>query len=391
MDATADPPSREKIDAIIARDSQPVIRNLQITQCYHELSQAIAAQVGVDNLNWCSFASWASKTAGRFIRNDEILPIFRDAFKDVQRLAEKVGRINEALSAIDPGAGLSLPTILDAMEAPVSDVSRYITAGNLAVFAELGPLFSLMCTRLADAAAYDGAALTRLIDDLNLKPGLPEQGGQSLLSSAVSHFYEAKFTVDPSRKAELMLLANAQTGLHEQVRLQPSIAGSLNLPFEAVLRSLYDRHHDAKFSGTVRNRLSSVVRFLLRPLFRAVEDELNQAWRECATRLFMTLRLPNGELHLGRDLRPVAGQPLFPAALQHIELDELRGLLAAYHADGSSADGSAAEDWADIPERMHFILTLFRSRQQCLLLFEQPFGDAQRAAIAIGRLPEGPL
>jgi hypothetical protein len=105
----------------------------------------------------------------------------------------------------------------------------------------------------------------------------------------------------------------------------------------------------------------------------------------------MTLRLPDGDLHLGKDLPPVVGQPLFPAALQHIELDALRGLLSTYHADGSSADGSAAVDWAEIPERMHFILTLFRSRQQYLLLFEQPFTEAQRAAIAIGRLPEGPL
>ena len=391
MDATAHPPSQQEIAAIIARDTQPVIRNLQITQCYHDLAQAIAAQVGVENLNWCSFATWASKTAGRFIRNDEILALFRDAFKDVQRLAEKVDRINAALSAIDPGAGLSLATILDAAQAPVSDASRYITAGNLAVFAELGPLFSLMCARLTEATAYDGAALGRLIDELHLKPGLPDQGGQSLLRAAVSHLYQAKFTIDPRRRAELMLLANAQTGLHEQVRLQPSIAGALNLPFASALRALYERHHDVKFSGTVRNRLSSEVGVLLRPLFRSVEDDLGQIWRACATRLFMTLRLPNGEIHLGRDLRPVAGQPLYPADLQHIELDELRGLLAAYHADGSSADGSAAEDWADIPERMHFILTLFRSRQQYLLLFAEPFSEAQRATITSGCLPDGPL
>jgi hypothetical protein len=40
---------------------------------------------------------------------------------------------------------------------------------------------------------------------------------------------------------------------------------------------------------------------------------------------------------------------------------------------------------------MHFILTLFRARQQDERLFEQPFTDAQRSDIAAGRMPAGAL
>ena len=72
-------------------------------------------------------------------------------------------------------------------------------------------------------------------------------------------------------------------------------------------------------------------------------------------------------------------------------MNELRDMLATYHADGSNAEDSGAVDWADIPERMRFILTLFRARQQDFRLFEQPFSEAQRRDIAAGRMPQGAL
>jgi len=107
--------------------------------------------------------------------------------------------------------------------------------------------------------------------------------------------------------------------------------------------------------------------------------------------LLMQLRLPGGDIELGSDLQPFPGQPLFPPALQTIEMNDLRKLLAAYRADGSTARGSGAEDWADVLERMHFILTLFRSRQQDRRLFSQPFTAEQRTALSRGELPNAPL
>jgi hypothetical protein len=381
----------QEIEAIIALDGAPVIRNLKITQCYYDLSRAIAGRIGAENVNWCTFATWASKTAGRFIRTDEILPIFRGALKDLRRVASRVERINKALSPMDPSAGLSLSAILEAAEQPVRNVSGHITEGNLAVFSELGPLFSTMCSRFSEHPVHDPATLARLLEELDLKPGLPEDGGQSLLRSAVTHFYAARFERVPERKAELILLANAETGAHEQIRLQPSIAGSLNLPFGKEVRAHYERHHRARYSGELLDRLRFIIGVVLRPVFNELDQELNKIWRRVAAALFMELTLPTGSIHLGKDLRPLPGQPLFVPALQTIEHDDLRKLLAVYGADGDTAHGSGATDWADIPERMHFILTLFRSRQQDERLFGQPFSAEQRTAVAGGQLPSGPL
>lgn len=383
-------PSRLEVAKIIALDAPPPLRNLRITQCYHDLSQSIASLIGGVNANWCTFASWASKTAGRFVRG-ELVAIFRDALQSDPRLAEKLDRINKVLRLIESSAELDQLAIFEVLKAPLLEVSRYITAGNLAVFAELGPLFSVMSTRFAQDTTYDSNSLARLLDELDLKTGLPEEGGQSLLRGAVGHFYQARFTSEPDRKAELILLANAQTGLHEQVRLQAAIAGSLQLPSDAALRALIDEVFSPAAIEGARLRLRDLLENSVKPLFAEVDRELNRIWRQCATRIFMTLRLPEGEIHLGRDLQNSPGRQLFPSALQSVEMNELRDMLAIYHADGSSADESGAVDWAHIPERMHFILTLFRARQQDSRLFEQPFSEAQRCDIAASRMPQGAL
>ncbi|MGH7854596.1 MAG: hypothetical protein ACREP3_14215, partial [Candidatus Binatia bacterium] len=172
MNSSSGLPSRLEVDRIIALDTQPALRNVHITQCYHDLSQSIALVIGAANANWCTFASWASKTAGRFVRG-EVVAIFRDALQSDRRLAAKLDRVNKAIRRIEASAGLSQPAIFEVLKAPVLEVSRYITAGNLAVFTELGPLFSVMCARFAQDATYDKSSLARLLNDLDLKTGSP--------------------------------------------------------------------------------------------------------------------------------------------------------------------------------------------------------------------------
>lgn len=129
--------------------------------------------------------------------------------------------------------------MIEALKAPIAEVSRHITAGNLAVFAELAPVFSLMCVRLGEPRNSDAGVVAGFIKELQLTTGPPEQGGQGLLRNALLRFYQARFTSDSDRKAELMLLGNAETALHEQLRLQPAIVGSLELPANAVRRMLF--------------------------------------------------------------------------------------------------------------------------------------------------------
>ena len=65
--------SPAEVERIVALESEPVLRNLLITQTYADLSNELAEMLGRENLNWCTFATWASKTAGRFNGSDEIL------------------------------------------------------------------------------------------------------------------------------------------------------------------------------------------------------------------------------------------------------------------------------------------------------------------------------
>jgi hypothetical protein len=64
-------PTVDEIDRI-ARLGDPILRNLQITQCYSEISQALAGLTGF-SANWCTFATWASKQAGETIREEDLL------------------------------------------------------------------------------------------------------------------------------------------------------------------------------------------------------------------------------------------------------------------------------------------------------------------------------
>jgi len=64
-------PSVEEISAIAEQDD-PAIRNLWITWSYYRLNLAMEAVIGHRDLSWCGFATWASKTAGIFIRQDSL-------------------------------------------------------------------------------------------------------------------------------------------------------------------------------------------------------------------------------------------------------------------------------------------------------------------------------
>src|SRR5215510_16024149 len=70
------PPTLSEVDQIIAM-VDPVIRNLRITQSYHELAMVMTARTGLC-ANWCTFATWASKQAGQTIRKEDFARVLVD-------------------------------------------------------------------------------------------------------------------------------------------------------------------------------------------------------------------------------------------------------------------------------------------------------------------------
>ena len=63
-------PRVEDVDWIGAMDD-PVIRNLEITECYADLSRAMHDRTA-GAADWCTFATWASRQAGRTIRGEDL-------------------------------------------------------------------------------------------------------------------------------------------------------------------------------------------------------------------------------------------------------------------------------------------------------------------------------
>ena len=79
--------------ARIIEEPEPILRNLRITECYHRLSTELAAVTDTANANWSTFATWASRTAGISIRDEEVPVLLLALLRDEARLRPRVGPV----------------------------------------------------------------------------------------------------------------------------------------------------------------------------------------------------------------------------------------------------------------------------------------------------------
>jgi len=359
----------------IAALTEPVLRNLLITQRYSDLSHALAGALGRGDANWATFATWASKTAGRSIREEDVpeeLSRFlrQEASLDArfERFYRRLGPLGRLLPRLDPR---------EVARAILDEVAQQIARGNLRVYAELAPLFAEF-SLFADETRRHDAALEAFLGKLT--PGAADRGGQDALKVAFRSYYRAATSALPAARAELILLGNVMIGLHEQTRLQDAIAGALNAPFsEAVY---------VRFGAAGPAFLHPFLRALLRGGVRLFARGLLDDWRRLATRFLMKLSSPNGDdIALGQDLPKESFDPL----LTRLENAELIAVLERYDANLDTTAGSAAVDWAVLGDRMRFIADLFRVNQRDPSWFEQPFEEGQRVLFEAGTIPTGKL
>jgi hypothetical protein len=374
--------SLERIQWITALDDYPVRRNLLITQAYHDLSGALDQALGGGNVNWCTFATWASRCAGRFVRNEQVPAHVQAHLGPLEPVRVELARTKATLVRAGDEDEIDDDGLLELVRDVVHSVSTLVTAGNLAVFGELAPVFS----RALDLFAADAgpAALDPLVE--TLEPGPSERGGQSLLQSALRYYAAARVEPDMGRKAARILLANAQIGLHEQIRLQPFIAGSIHAPIREALDETLEES-GSLVPAPLRDEVHAVMSRILHPLAHTA----GKLWAEFVTQFVMTLPLPSGTVMLGRALPPPPGAPLYPTSLDPIVDDEATEFLMQHGAHDPHSAGDGAVDWATLSDRMRFILDLFRSRQCDLSLLDTPFTAGQRDALLAGRHVDGPL
>ncbi|MBZ0277832.1 MAG: hypothetical protein K8I60_16920 [Anaerolineae bacterium] len=381
-------PTVTDVDRIAAL-SDPVIRNLQITQCYHELALAMTARTGI-SANWCVFATWASKQAGQTIRKEDVARTLEnmlfaaESLPDIAASAQSLGS-NHTEAEIQE----SVIEVLNPLAA-FNRASDAVGRGNRKVYEEIGREFARFYALCLNDTAFDAKKITGFCEAL--RPGEPPEG-QQYLRQAFTRYYQALFEGDAKTRAELMLLANIEIGYHEQTRLQPEIAEAMNAAF-IDFRQFRRRLLKALFP--YNGWLAEIRLFLLRlfdhpsPFDRLLDALLVEARRQAhllITEYMMTIGLPNDVwLRLGDD---VPGE--FPDSLKQITLPDLRALLDRVDPTPDSTRDSGAVDWSRLPDRLHFIVDMFRCYHESADLFDPPFTAAQVADVKAGRLPEGQL
>lgn len=382
-------PSVAKTEAIAAL-SDPVQRNLQITLAYHDLNHALATRLGYKNNNWCAYTTWASKTAGTFIRGERSPLSMQTYLEHADYVKQALARLDRVLAWFNPTISFK-PTLLATIIDQVTDeVATHIGQGNQMVFAEMAPFFARFLETFADSTTYNETELNRFLNNYFI-PGPLANGGQDMLIAAFRHYYEAMFEPEAKIRAELILLANLYVAYYEQARLQAVLTGAMNAPLQLKLEmASTDAIH--RWLQANLPPLAAGLSWLIwqKPLRRLVQ-RIAADWRILMTRWFMTIKLPTETLRLGQDVTRLETGEMFPAELHRLQHPALLSLLQELDGTPNSSRGSAANDWGCLYDRMNFLVDFFRSRQQDGRLYQQPFSDVQIAVIRAGGIPAGPL
>ncbi len=381
-------PTLAEVEAIAAL-SDPVQRNLQITLAYHDLNHAMGVRFGCKNGNWCSYTTWASKTAGAFIRGERSALSVQEYLEQTDYVKQGLTRLNEVLALLNQTISLK-PAFLAAIIDQITDeVATHIGHGNRIVFADMAPFFVHFLETFANSTIYDEAELNDFLTR-HFISGPISEGGQDMLIAAFRHYYEALFEPEAKMKAELILLANLLIGYHEQTRLQEAITRAMNAPLELKLETA---PVDATYQWLQDNlppSLAGLIWFVWQTPLRRLAQHIASDWRTIMTRWFMTIKLPAETLRLGQDVTHLE-MGMFPAELCEIQHPALLALLQELDETPNSSLGSAASDWGCLRDRMNYLVDFFRSRQQDGRLYQQPFCDAQVAVIRASGIPPGPL
>ena len=375
----------------IADIPDPVIRNLNITVGYSELSGGMRRVTG-GNPSWCTYAVWASKQAGQSIRCEDLVRNFEYYFHTSPELNAFLNRLPEFIKDVEnlPALKALKDSIFDAVD-PLAVFERSALAvaeGNKKVFFEIGSWFARFLASFPSDQDFTPENVNAFCS--KLKPGDPPDGQQCLRDAFASYALSCS-AKDPKSKMELIHYANLLIGYHEQTRLQPQILQALDAEFDdpaLIRRKIFKLFMPGLWLKT-RFFLSKSfnVKFPLDGLLDDIVASLEALVRKVITQFLMSLAVPGTPMiRLGSDLNVN-----FPPLLQHLVNKNLIALLAKIDPTTDSLKDSGVIDWGDLNDRVHFIADFFRCFFAYTLLLNAPYSDQQTITIKAGRLPQGDL
>jgi hypothetical protein len=342
------------------------LRNRRITLAYSSLSSRLADVIaqgdeGSRDANWCTFATWSSRTIGASIDPHPVPPSLQH-LPLPRRMARAVVKWTQQLLGRDHGA-----------------LFRSLAVGNRFVFLEVGAAIACFIDNFEKPPDDEGQwslyweRVEQLLAELGqLDPSwLPTTSPDpQMLRSGLRFYFDATRERDRKQRAELVLAGNLMIGAYEQRRVDGYLATALALWPGRSLRLLVQQG-SGRFGPGLRRRVSSVYSWLV-------------------TRFLLVLVTVDEVLKVGRPLPPVPyGDPghSFPEELRSISHPALQALLSRYDQSDGKARRRRAKNWIWFDDRMNYITNFFRSRQRHDCLFDLPFPAADVRDLLHGRLP----
>jgi hypothetical protein len=340
-------PTDDEILALAKNEKIPLYDEAYaIAQQYYRISQALTAQLGTKDLNWCGFAQWSSKAIGSELRLNEHSPFFNKLTR-LYHLPRLLGSPFRRLMLVLMGASYSvgLSTANRAIFVEMASFHTHILSGT-------DPVTILQ----VEPKDPDRTLLTDLGND-----------GLDLLRRGRELLRQARSASGPLR-SELMLGASIALSAYEQGRVQPALEYvfyrgprwclqvSWRMPYY-YLRKMTDKRED--FYLARHDKQSRIM--------QVIEDR----WVRLYSR-GLWLKTAVSTILLSKPLiTPPGGNQVLLRPAGTFESQQVAELVQRYGPpDTTKLTGVA--NWLDYNERMRFIVAYFMLYQQIQKMFEEP-------------------
>ncbi len=336
-----------------AKSSRVAQMHLLVGAGYLRLSEAFSRII--DNQNW-SFAGIAS-----VIAQDTAHALGASDVKDVGL----VQLVQEAPEWDGPQAARRWLLRLFGLSAPVERAARaclqrcahLVLTSRRRVFEELAVSFADFLQLLES----EGSTIAIRTFSDQLREGSAEGGGQDAIREAFLAWTEAQNTSSPTQKAQLILLGNCHMLLYEQGRLERHLRQSLEVSACTVFREQL-----AFELGPIRKK---ILGWLAHWASRGIPQMIQAFYHRIAPRLAMKLSTPqSSQLSLG-DAAPQRFRQ-FPVDLSDLTEPRLIAMFQRFDANYGPEHGVGDNSWADLRDRMGYLIEMYRSLQQ-----DRSFGE----------------